>query len=264
MEVVVLASGSKGNATYVATPKTKILIDAGINMLQIKSRLQNQGVTLTNLDGVFISHEHTDHVHYLASILARTNATLYIGEESYRKINAKTNNSLLPYPKVFLKMDTKYTINDLVVVPARLSHDSVGIFGYLLKQLETDQNVSFASITDTGFIPERYLPILASIRVLMIESNHDVEMLMASRRPWPLINRILSERGHMSNETCAQYLTKITSHRTKQVILAHLSEECNTEEMARLACYKMLGEDLKFELKVAEQHTELPLIKVDD
>lgn len=89
MKITVLASGSKGNATYLETSKTKILIDAGISMLQIKSRLKNEGIELTKLDAVFVSHEHTDHVLHLSSVLSRTNATLYIDEISYNVINKK-------------------------------------------------------------------------------------------------------------------------------------------------------------------------------
>ncbi|MCI6715914.1 MAG: MBL fold metallo-hydrolase [Mollicutes bacterium] len=263
MKITVLASGSKGNATYLETSKTKILIDAGISMLQIKSRLKNEGIELTKLDAVFVSHEHTDHVLHLSSVLSRTNATLYIDEISYNVINKKTNNSLLPFKTVFLKNDYKYSFEDIFVVPIQLSHDSASIHGFLFKELNEEKNLSFASITDTGIIPEKYFPILRSINVLMIESNHDVEMLMTSRRPWPLIQRILAKTGHLSNETCVDYLTKIISNNTKHIILAHLSEECNEPQIAINECYKVFGENLKFSLVVAEQYQALPTIEVE-
>lgn len=263
MKIIVLASGSKGNATYIETPKTKILVDAGISMLQIKSRMQAEQVELTKLDAVFVSHEHTDHVHYLSSVLARTNATLYIDPVSYEVINKKTNNSLYPFPKVFIQADTKYPFEDLIVVPAKLSHDSASIYGFLMKELNTKKNLTFASVTDTGVIPEKYLPILSSIQVLMIESNHDVELLMNSRRPWSLIQRILSNKGHLSNETCMMYLTKILKGNTKHIILAHLSEECNDENLARTECIKVFGENLPFTLSVANQYEQLPIIEAE-
>ena len=101
-----------------------------------------------------------------------------------------------------------------------------------MKEDSNTINQTFASITDTGIIQEKYFPILSSINTLMIESNHDVDMLVNSNRPWILIQRILSKKGHLSNETCVSYLTKIVSKNTKNVILAHISEECNDPNLA--------------------------------
>lgn len=263
MKITVLASGSKGNATYIETPKTKILIDAGISFLQVRSRLKEENIELTNLDAIFVSHEHTDHVMHLASILTRTGATLYMDEVSYNVYNKKNNNALINFPKVFLKNDCRYDFEDMFIVPIGLSHDSASIHGFLCKELDDNNNKTFASITDTGVIPEKYFPILKSINTLLIESNHDVDMLMTSRRPWPLINRILSKSGHLSNETCVEYLTKIVNKNTKYVILAHLSEECNETNIAINECIKVFGEKLPFELKVAMQYKELPTIEVE-
>jgi len=262
MKVTVLASGSKGNTTYIETPMAKILIDAGISFLQIKSRLEELSIALTQIDAVFVSHEHTDHVHFLSSILSRTMATLYIDKISYDIINKKTNNSLLPFKVVFIKNDLKYTLSDLVVVPIELSHDSKAIHGFLLKELNTPLNATLASITDTGYIPPRYFPILSNINTLILESNHDLDMLVNSNRPWVLINRIMSKRGHLSNQECMEYLAKILSKNTKCVILAHLSEECNIESLAINECYKYFTTNLSFRLLVARQYEQTPLIEV--
>ncbi len=263
MKVTILASGSKGNSTYIETPKTKILIDAGISYLQIKQRLNEEKIELCNIDAIFVSHEHADHVLYLASVLCRTNAKLYIDKISYDIINKKTNNSLLPFEVTFIKDDLKYQLEDIVVVPISLSHDSKAIHGFLMKELNTDVNKTFASITDTGIIPQKYFPILSSINTIFIESNHDVEMLMSSRRPWILIQRILSPKGHLSNQECMEYLTKFVSKHTKNIILAHLSEDCNLEKLAEAECYKYFTESLPFKLYIAKQYEELPLIEVE-
>ncbi len=263
MKIIVLASGSKGNATYIETKCSKILIDAGISFLQVRNRLRAENIELTTLDAIFISHEHTDHVMHLASILKKTNAKLYIDKISYDVVNAKTNNSLFPFESVFIKNDCKYNFKDLFVVPIPLSHDSKAIHGFLIKEMVSEINSTFASITDTGIIQEKYFPILSSINTIMIESNHDVEMLMNSNRPWPLIQRILSKKGHLSNETCVSYLTKIVSNNTKNIILAHLSEECNDPNLALNECYKTFGESPKFNLLVAEQYVQLKPIEVE-
>lgn len=263
MKVTVLASGSKGNCTYIETSKTKILIDAGISMLQIRSRLKTQNIELDKIDAIFITHEHADHVLYLASILCKTEAKLYIDKISYDVINKKTNNSLIQYPVVFIKDDCKYNFDDMFVVPIHLSHDANASHGFLIKENDDDYNKTFAIITDTGMIPEKYFPILSSINTLMIESNHDVDMLMTSKRPWILIQRILSRKGHLSNETCVTYLSKIISKSTKNVILVHLSEECNDPNLALNECYKAFGENPPFNLMVAEQYNALPTIEVE-
>lgn len=263
MKVTVLASGSKGNCTYIETPKTKILVDAGISMLQIRQRLKTQNIELNKIDAVFITHEHADHVLYLASILCKTEAKLYIDKISYDVINRKTNNSLLPYPVVFIKDDCKYNFEDVFVVPIHLSHDAYASHGFLVKEESEEHNKTLGIITDTGLIPEKYFPILKSINTLMIESNHDVEMLMASSRPWILIQRILSRKGHLSNETCVEYLSKIKSSDTKNIILVHLSEECNDPNLAVNEVYKTFGERPSFKLLVAEQYVALPTIEVE-
>ena len=263
MKVTVLASGSKGNCTYIETPKTKILIDAGISMLQIRSRLKTNNIELNKIDAIFITHEHADHVLYLASILCKTEAKLYIDKISYDVINKKTNNSLVQYPVVFIKDDCKYNFDDIFVVPIHLSHDAYASHGFLVKEDDEKNNKSFGLITDTGIIPEKYFPILSSINTLMIESNHDVDMLMSSNRPWILIQRILSRKGHLSNETCVSYLSKIISNDTKNIILVHLSEECNDPNLALNEIYKTFGEKPKFNLMVAEQYNALPTIEVE-
>ena len=114
MKIVILASGSKGNATYIETPQTKILIDTGISLKQVKSRLLNQGIQLNNLDGIFITHEHIDHIKNLKTIATETNATIYINKLSYQEISRKKIYDIDSFPVYFINADTKYKINDLV------------------------------------------------------------------------------------------------------------------------------------------------------
>lgn len=263
MKITVLASGSKGNATYIETPKTKILVDAGISISQIKQRLNEEQIELTNLDAILVTHEHTDHVLHLATMLEKTSAVLYIDKISYDIINRKTKNSLVSFPVVFIKNDLKYELEDIFIVPIALSHDSAAIHGYLFKEIDTSQNKTFAMITDTGIIPQKYFPILSSINVIMIESNHDVDMLYASRRPWILIKRILSPKGHLSNEECMSYLTQFISKNTKHIILAHLSEECNDERIVKAECLQYFGEKPPFNILIAKQYHQLPVIEVE-
>lgn len=264
MKVVVLGSGSKGNCTYIETENTKVLIDAGLSVLQIRSRLKNQGIELSKLDGVFITHEHTDHIKELVSILTKTEATLYIEENTFYEANKKLRGNLVSFPRVFIKADHKYNINDLSVVPMKLSHDTLWCLGYLMKELNTDKNNSFASITDTGLIDKKYYKILSFINTILIESNHDPEMLLNSGRPWFLINRILSNNGHMSNAQCVKHLKAFISEHNKNIILGHISEECNDYELAYNYVLNEFKDNRWFNLTVALQYNEHPIIKIGE
>lgn len=262
MKIVILASGSKGNATYIETKQTKILIDAGISRLQIKLRLAQQGIEFKELDAIFISHEHTDHVSQLPSLLKKTNAKLFINENCYSIANSKKNNGLSSFPVCFITSEKKYVINDLVIVPIQLSHDSVNCYGFLCKETNDEKNITYASITDTGIIPERYHHLLSSINVLMIESNHDLAMLKNSGRDPSLIYRIMSNSGHLSNDKCAMYLHKIISDNNKVVILGHISEDCNKEDLAYNNIETSFEHNLPFKLMVAKQYEALPMIEI--
>jgi phosphoribosyl 1,2-cyclic phosphodiesterase len=263
MKIVIIGSGSKGNATYIETPQTKILIDAGISMLQIRKRLANQGITLDTLDAVFITHEHSDHIAHLLSVLSRTKAIAYMHEQTFINANIKLKKELQNFKVNFIKADHKYQLKDMVVVPITLSHDTPNCFGYLVKEMNTISNNTYAQITDTGYIAHKYFKILSSIAVIMIESNYDVTMLQNSNRPWILINRILSDSGHMSNEDCCNHLKQIVSSYTKQVILGHISEECNDYELARKFAEEHLRDIMTFKLDVAYQYEELPIIELE-
>lgn len=263
MKVVVLGSGSKGNTTYIEAGSTKILIDAGISYLQIKNRLKNQGINLDKLDAIFITHEHTDHISNLVSLLKKTAATLYIHKDTYLFANNKLRGNLSAFTTKLIKADHKYDVGQLSIVPIELSHDTSNCLGFMVKELGIANNHSFATITDTGYVPEKYYKILSFIKVILIESNHDEKMLLNSNRPWNLINRILSDHGHMSNAQCVDTLKKFVSKYNKIVILGHISEECNDYEYARKFLIKAFNGTLPFELKVAYQYEELPLIDLE-
>ena len=261
MKIVVLGSGSKGNAVYIETKETKILIDAGLSYSETYHRLLFKGIKLDKLDGVFITHEHTDHINGLINVMKYTGANLYINKDSFFRIKPNILNSINNDKVYFIKEKTKYIINDLGIVPITLSHDAANCFGYLLKC----GNENYAHITDTGVISSEYFNLLKSFKTILIESNHDENMLQMSPRPYFLKQRILSTKGHLANKTCAMYLKEIVNEKTKRVILAHLSEECNTEDLAALEVNKVFDNDLSFELLIAKQREPLdPIIVGED
>lgn len=247
MKVVVLASGSRGNATYIETENMRLLIDAGISLIEIKRRLASQGIAYKQIDAIWITHEHTDHTNYLKTILNQTKATVYINNHTYQAIYER----LRPEPTVhkirFIEAEKKYQLGDITIVPINLSHDAINPFGFLLK----NGNASLAYLTDTGYLKPEYLPILQKMQTIIIESNHDVEMLLASSRTWPLKKRIMSNLGHLSNETCRDILSQIVSEYTQYVILAHISSECNCYDLAYDVTLPVLNSNVQ--LLVAKQ-----------
>ena len=256
MKIIVLASGSKGNAIYIETENSKVLFDAGISFKTIKERLLRQNVVLNKLDALFISHEHTDHTRYIIPVMEKTHSKLFINQVSFDNLST-TIKEKIDYKNVcFIDKERKYSFNDFVVIPIELSHDSKNIFGFLIKA--EDKNIGI--ITDTGIVSERYFSLLQKMHILFLESNHDVNMLLDSSRPWSLKQRILSPRGHLSNDECASILSNIISQNTKCVILSHLSEECNDPAIAYDVNYQILaGKNIK--LLVASEHEEINILK---
>lgn len=260
MKVVVLGSGSKGNSVYIETDAAKILIDAGLTYQDTKNRLLDNNIFLNNLDAIFITHEHIDHTKGLDRIAGMCDAKIYINQNTFYNLRS-TIASKINYENVyFIVPDSKYLINDLYIVPISLSHDAVNCYGFLLKS----KSSTYAHITDTGKISKKYLKLLRLFDTILIESNHDVDLLLNSNRPQYLKQRILSTKGHLSNEECSKYLKEIVSESTKRVILAHLSEECNTEEIAKDEIKNSFGEKLTFELFIAKQRVPLKIIHIGE
>ncbi len=249
MKVIVLASGSKGNATYIETNNTKILIDAGISYSQIKQRLSASGIFLNKLDALFVTHEHTDHIKHLIPVLEKTQAKLFINQKSYERLDAGTRTNLIGYNITFIEADHKYTVNKMIVVPMQLYHDAANTFGYLIK----DGQNTIGYVTDTGYVDPKYWSLLSHMQVLVMEANHNVEMLLNSNRPWLLKQRILSNHGHLSNEECYDVLSRIISDETCSIIFAHLSEECNTEDAVWTSMEPLLSKH-RIKFYIAKQH----------
>ena len=262
MKIITLASGSKGNSTYIETKKCKILIDAGISYLQLKNRLAQKGIVLTKLDAILLTHEHTDHIKHLLSIALKTNARILMSEITYPEAFRRLSGSLSNLNVAFVKENNKYKINDLIFVPLKLSHDVDNCFGYIFKE-DIEGNATYGYLTDTGYIPEEYIDIISNLQVISIESNHDVKMLKESKRPWPLIQRILSKNGHLSNEQCSSYIKRFNFENVKTIILSHLSEECNTEEKAIKEIYSVFEGKIPCKILIAKQHEPLDIIEVN-
>lgn len=221
MKFCILASGSKGNCTYIETKENKILIDIGIASLQVERKLKEIGVDPKTIDSIFITHAHTDHTSGLAVFNKKYHSNIYITEKMAKEASIKLDNPTY--------IDELVIINDLNVIPIKTSHDVADSNGYIFEY----DDKSLVYITDTGYVNEKYHPLLKNRNAYIFESNHDVERLMNNPKyPHHLKIRILSDKGHLSNIDSSYYLSKFIGKKTKYVVLAHLSEENNTPSLA--------------------------------
>ena len=220
MTVSVLSSGSKGNTTFIQTNNTKILIDAGNTSKYILEKLNEINVDPTTIDAILITHTHIDHVKGLPVLLKKINPCVYITQKMLKELEYLENYSIINTDKIKIK--------DLDIDVIKTSHDTEDSVGYIVN----NDDKSIVYITETGYINQKYFNILSNRNVYIMESNHDIEMLNNSKYPFALRQRILSDKGHLSNYDSAKYISKFIGSNTKYVLLAHLSEENNTEELA--------------------------------
>lgn len=222
IKVSVLASGSKGNSTYIESNKSKILIDLGMSCLYIEKSLDKFGIRPREIQGILITHTHSDHINGLKVFLKKYHTPLYITEKIYKELKKQMEI------ENYILVDNTFIIEDLQIEIIKTSHDAEDSNGYII----SSESSSLVYITDTGYINRKYHDKLTNKSYYIIESNHDVELLMNGSYPYHLKQRILGDRGHLSNKACADYMSKFVGDNTKGVTLIHLSEENNRKEIA--------------------------------
>lgn len=216
----VLASGSKGNCTYIEFGNHKFLIDIGVNFLYVSKKLEEIGVVPNEIEGIFITHIHEDHIQGLKRFLKVVNPKIYLSEKIYDGLSLDIDDY------EFIEEDL--VINDVLVESIRLSHDTAECKGYIF----TRNGKSLVYITDTGYINRKYFQKLKDKTAYIIESNHDVDMLMSGNRPYHLKMRVVGDEGHISNKDCLYYLKNFVTENTKNIVLAHISQDNNKPELA--------------------------------
>lgn len=251
MRVSVLSSGSKGNTTYIETDNTKILIDIGNTAKYVKEKLEEFGVDPSELDAILITHTHVDHVKGLKVFEKRYNTLVYITDIMLKSLDYLENYSFL---------EDSFDIKDIHIDMIKTSHDTDDSKGYVI----SDSGSSIVYITDTGYINHKYFDLLSNRNLYIMESNYDVEMLSNGKYPFALRQRILSDKGHLSNYDSAKYLSSFIGDKTKYILLAHLSEENNTEEMAYNTLMDRLESDNRNvpSIIITKQDKETELIKL--
>ena len=226
LRVAVLGSGSSGNCTFLATDRVKILIDAGLSQREMARRLAHLGERLEEVQAVVVSHEHTDHVNSLARLAKLYRIPVYISPLTRAALASQT--SLLAVET--FQPGSSFQIADLTVEPFTIPHDAVDPVGFRF----TAEGVRIALATDLGYLPANVKDYLRGCHGLIVESNHDLEMLRTGPYPWFVKQRVMSREGHLSNTALGDYLRNEYDGEAQVMVLAHLSQQNNHPQIARM------------------------------
>lgn len=255
MKVCVLSSGSKGNSTLVITDKVKILIDLGTTTSYVEAALNNLNVDVKEISHILITHSHVDHIKGLKVFIKRYNPVILVTEDMKNVLEIELGNFRYEYYE-----DKKAIIGDLTVNVIKTSHDAEESIGFVL----TNNNSSMVYITDTGYINQKYFKILSNNNLYVLESNHDIKMLMDGPYPYYLQQRVRGDKGHLSNKQASDYLCKFIGDNTRKIVFAHISEHNNSyEKVIETFNEELSKNDMKFDdVLIAKQNEATEVIEV--
>ncbi|HCT64142.1 MAG TPA: MBL fold metallo-hydrolase [Lachnospiraceae bacterium] len=250
-----VVSGSSGNSVYIGTDYTHLLIDAGVSGKIIQAGLSVLNVEGAMLDGIFVTHEHSDHIKGVGVLSRRFDLPIYATEGTW---NAMENSlgQIARKNKKIIYSGEKLEINDLVISPFDIPHDAAEPVGYSVMAGDIKMTVA----TDLGHITDSVKNGIADSDILLLEANHDINMLKSGTYPYSLKQRILGEFGHLANENAGRLLSQMTTKRLKHVFLGHLSAENNTPSLAYKAVENILNENgikvgRDFSMEMASRHS---------
>ncbi|OEF97346.1 MBL fold metallo-hydrolase [Desulfuribacillus alkaliarsenatis] len=259
----VLASGSSGNAILVQSDKATILIDAGLSGRQIEAAMAEIGVSADSLSGIFVTHEHQDHVKGVGVLSRRYKVPVFANQRTWDGMERSIGEIKAGFYERFTTND-QIEIGNLAVKSFPISHDSNEPVGYCVLCGNTKLSIG----TDMGYVNDKIKGFLMDSDAIIIEANHDIDMLRVGPYPWHLKQRILSDHGHLSNEAAGELLTEIISANTKCIHLAHLSKENNLPQLAHLTVKSILeeeqfkvGQEFDLEVTYPDKPTKLRAVK---
>lgn len=256
LKVYILASGSKGNITYLKVGNIKFFVDAGISYQKIKRKMDEYGESLDQIKTLFLTHEHHDHTIGLSMLLKRGHIeTIYLTQGTLDALPVEIRN-LIPRVQI-IRSDEPFTYENIVVQPFMVSHDAKEPVGYVFEA----EGKRMVFITDTGYIDQSYYKLLENADLYIVEANHNPAKLMASPRPFLLKKRILSEKGHLSNEDACWLINRLILGKTSKWVVAHMSEDCNSQEDIEESIIKSFDDPTKVEVYYASQEG-LPVIEL--
>ena len=249
MKVSVLSSGSKGNSCFIKENDTEILIDLGTTSSYIERNLEALNTNPKNIKAIILTHTHVDHTNALKVFTKKYNTKVYLTKPMYKELNINLPN--------YEFIDKEINIENLKIIPFKTSHDVADSNGYVIES----KDKSIVYVTDTGYINVKNYDLLKNRDLYVFESNHDINLLMENPKyPYHIKQRILGDKGHLSNNDSSTYLKKLAGNKTKHIVLAHLSEENNTEELAIKTLKDKNISDC--EILVARQNEKTELIEV--
>ncbi len=232
-----LCSGSSGNATFIEAGGARVLVDAGLTGKRITELLAGLGVAPDTLDAILVTHEHSDHVQGVGVLSRRYGIPVYANEACFGRMLPQTG-ALAPGKARVFEPDRPFFIRDVEVLPFSTPHDSARPVGYTFAH----KGCRCAVMTDIGHVTQHMLDTVANADILLLEANHDVDMLRAGAYPYALKQRILSGTGHLCNEDAGYALVKLFGRGLRNVILGHLSAENNTPELALVTVQTVLDD----------------------
>ncbi|SCX82514.1 Phosphoribosyl 1,2-cyclic phosphodiesterase [Butyrivibrio sp. INlla14] len=229
MRFTSIASGSSGNCTYIGSERTHILIDAGVSKKRIEEGLKELELGLSDLDAIFVTHEHTDHIAALHTILKKYDIPIYATNGTIEGIKfSDKKGEMLDSRFIPVETDKEVSVGDMILNPMRISHDANEPCGYRI--FCGDKKIGVA--TDLGCYTDYTVECLRDCDALLLEANHDIRMLQTGPYPYQLKRRILGDSGHLSNEKSGELLCKLLNDKIKGIFLGHLSKENNLPELA--------------------------------
>lgn len=233
----VLASGSSGNSFYIESAQEKWLVDVGLSGKQMDKLFAEAHVDPTQLSGILVTHEHSDHIKGLGILARKYNLPIYANTKTWQAMEGSLGKLSIDQKFHFQTEEVK-TFGDMDIESFGVSHDAAEPMFFTFRS----GGKKVALVTDLGYVSERIKKTVEDADAYIFEANHDVEMLRMGRYPWNVKRRILGDSGHVSNEDCGLALSECISNRTKCVYLAHLSRDNNMKDLARMSVDQVLQE----------------------
>lgn len=262
LEFSVLASSSSGNAMYVATNNQRILIDAGLSGKKIEGLFDHINIDPNSLDAILVTHEHSDHIKGLGVMARRYKLPIYANEKTWHAMEDMIGDIALEQKFQFERGQVQ-TFGDMDVESFGVSHDAAEPMFYVFHH----EGKKLTLATDLGYVSDHIKGTIRNSDMFVFESNHDTDMLLMGRYPWNVKRRILSDTGHVSNEDAAYALNDVIGDKTKRIYLAHLSQDNNMKDIARMSVQQVLQEQGQgvgdaFKLYDTDPAVPTPLITV--
>ena len=258
-----IGSGSSGNCHYIGYKDTNILVDAGLSGKRITTGLDDINVDIENIKGIFITHEHSDHIKGAGIISRKYDIPIFANVKTWCAMKDKLGDIKDSNMKVF-ENDRSYSLEDLIIRPFSISHDASDAVGYNFYA----ENEKMSIATDIGMITDNIRRHLYKSKLVVLESNYDPNMLMMGSYPYSLKKRVMSDTGHLSNEDAAKFCIDLVKEGTERILLAHLSKENNFPELAYETSKSILaqndiiiGQDIKLDVLLREKVSDIYNVK---